>query len=65
VRFNVVAAQLKRDFERHRGGINWQAIVGKSFGSFVTHEDGTFIFLTVKSLSVLVWNSNFVPDPKA
>jgi dynein light chain LC8-type len=37
-----MAQMIKRDFDKkHLSG--WHCIVGKSFSSYVTHEEGSFI----------------------
>lgn len=33
----------------------WNCIVGKSFGSFVTHETKRYIQFTIGHMSILVW----------
>jgi dynein light chain LC8-type len=34
-------------------GIAWHCIVGKSYGSFVTHSSGGFVYFSVDNLSFL------------
>lgn len=33
----------------------WNCIVGKSFGSFVTHETKRYVQFTIGHMSILVW----------
>ena len=37
----------------------WHCIVGKAFGSFVTHETKCFIFFTVSGYTILLWKNGF------
>ena len=48
-KYNVekdIAAYLKKEFDRKHGS-TWHAIVGRNFGSYVTHESGYFIYFYV------------------
>ncbi|KAF7309748.1 Scavenger mRNA decapping enzyme [Mycena indigotica] len=56
-----IAAQIKKEFDR-RHGPTWHVVVGKNFGSYVTHETKHFIYfyymwfaawLTPSSLNLL------------
>ncbi|KAJ7224330.1 outer dynein arm light chain 8 [Mycena pura] len=51
-----IAAQIKREFDR-RYGPTWHVVVGKNFGSYVTHETKHFIYFYVGSLAILIWKS--------
>ena len=51
-----IAAQIKKEFDR-RHGPTWHVVVGKNFGSYVTHETKHFIYFYVGSLAVLIWKS--------
>ncbi|KAF8892070.1 dynein light chain type 1-domain-containing protein [Infundibulicybe gibba] len=58
-KFNIekdIAAQIKKDFDR-KYGPTWHAVVGKNFGSYVTHETKHFIYFYVGSLAILIWKS--------
>ncbi|KAJ8618037.1 hypothetical protein MRB53_014223 [Persea americana] len=57
--FNVtdsteIARLIKKEFDRVYGP-GWQCIVGRDFGSFVTHCYGCFIYFCVGSLSILLF----------
>jgi dynein light chain LC8-type len=41
-----IAAHIKKEFDR-RHGVTWHVVVGKNFGSYVTH--GMYSFLTSKT----------------
>ncbi|KAI5117362.1 hypothetical protein M0805_002476 [Coniferiporia weirii] len=51
-----IAAQIKKEFDR-RYGPTWHVVVGKNFGSYVTHETKHFIYFYVGSLALLIWKS--------
>ncbi|KAI0825563.1 dynein light chain type 1-domain-containing protein [Irpex lacteus] len=51
-----IAAQIKKEFDR-RHGPTWHVVVGKNFGSYVTHETKHFIYFYIGSLAILIWKS--------
>jgi len=51
-----IAAQIKKEFDQ-RHGPTWHVVVGKNFGSYVTHETRHFIYFYVGSLAFLIWKS--------
>ncbi|KAF5383573.1 hypothetical protein D9615_003517 [Tricholomella constricta] len=51
-----IAAQIKKEFDR-RHGPTWHVVVGKNFGSYVTHETKNFIYFYVGSLAFLIWKT--------
>ncbi|KAF8074991.1 outer dynein arm light chain 8 [Lyophyllum atratum] len=51
-----IAAQIKKEFDR-RHGPTWHVVVGKNFGSYVTHETKHFIYFYVGSLAFLIWKT--------
>ncbi|KAH7335544.1 outer dynein arm light chain 8 [Rhizoctonia solani] len=58
-KFNIekdIAAHIKREFDR-RYGTTWHVVVGKNFGSYVTHETKHFIYFYLGSLAFLIWKS--------
>ena len=49
-----MAQLIKRDFDKkHLSG--WHCIVGKSFSSYVTHEEGNFMQMQKGPLNVLLF----------
>ncbi|KAJ2772234.1 Dynein light chain, partial [Coemansia nantahalensis] len=51
-----IAAYIKRECDKQYGS-PWHVIVGRSFGSYVTHEVGHFIYFYNKHLAHLVFKS--------
>ncbi|KAJ8041012.1 Dynein 8 kDa light chain, flagellar outer arm [Holothuria leucospilota] len=51
-----IAAHIKKEFDRKHGN-SWHCIVGRNYGSYVTHETGHFIYLYVKQVAVLLFKS--------
>ncbi|KAF8817546.1 putative dynein light chain 1, cytoplasmic [Phlegmacium glaucopus] len=51
-----IAAQIKKEFDRKHGP-TWHVVVGKNFGSYVTHETKHFIYFYVGTLAILIWKS--------
>jgi len=58
-KFNIekdIAAHIKRDFDK-KFGPTWHVVVGKNFGSYVTHETKHFIYFYIGTTAVLMWRS--------
>ncbi|KAG6812750.1 Dynein light chain 1, cytoplasmic [Tricholoma furcatifolium] len=51
-----IAAHIKKEFDR-RHGPTWHVVVGKNFGSYVTHETKHFIYFYIGSLAFLIWKT--------
>ncbi|PON81856.1 Dynein light chain [Trema orientale] len=51
-----IARALKKEFDSSYGPA-WQCVVGGSFGSFVTHSPGGFVYFSIDSLSVLLFKT--------
>lgn len=51
-----LAMCLKKEFDAVYGPA-WHCIVGKSFGSFVTHSTGGFVYFSVGNLSFLIFKT--------
>ncbi|XP_071740265.1 uncharacterized protein [Rutidosis leptorrhynchoides] len=52
----VLARSLKKEFDRLNGPA-WHCVAGKSFGSFVTHSPGGFVYFSVDSYSFLLFKT--------
>ncbi|CAK9183016.1 unnamed protein product [Ilex paraguariensis] len=52
----VLARALKKEFDSVYGPA-WHCVVGKSFGSFVTHSPGGFVYFSLDSLSFLLFKT--------
>lgn len=51
-----MAQYLKKEFDA-RFQPSWHCIVGRHFGSYVTHEGGGFIYFYIDKLAVLLYRS--------
>ncbi|KAL0953703.1 hypothetical protein HGRIS_004896 [Hohenbuehelia grisea] len=51
-----IAAYIKKELDRKHSP-TWHVVVGKNFGSYVTHETKHFIYFYVGSLAILIWKS--------
>nr|CAH8826200.1 unnamed protein product [Trichobilharzia regenti] len=51
-----IADHLKKEFDT-KYGPTWHCIVGKNFGSSVTHEPDSFIYFFVEKYAVLLYKS--------
>ncbi|CAH8476333.1 unnamed protein product [Schistosoma rodhaini] len=51
-----VAAYIKKEFDR-KYTPNWHCVVGKHFGSYVTHETNNFIYFYLDDRAVLLFKS--------
>ncbi|CAG2179675.1 unnamed protein product [Oppiella nova] len=59
VRYGVekdIAAYVKKEFDM-KYSPNWHCIVGRNFGSFVTHESRHFAYFNFDHLAVLLWRA--------
>ncbi|GET85740.1 dynein light chain, putative [Leishmania tarentolae] len=53
---NAIATHIKREFVKRYKGV-WHCVVGKNFGSFVTHEMKGYIYITWGEMSILLWKT--------
>lgn len=51
-----IAAYIKKEFDR-KHGTTWHCIVGRNYGSYVTHETGNFIYFYIGQIAVLLFKS--------
>mmetsp|Transcript_19952 Transcript_19952/g.28677 ORF Transcript_19952/g.28677 Transcript_19952/m.28677 type:complete len:101 (+) Transcript_19952:123-425(+) len=49
-----IAQIVKQELDTQKGG-TWNVIVGKSFGSFVTHETKTISYFFLGNVAFLTW----------
>lgn len=51
-----IAAYIKKEFDK-KYNPTWHCIVGRSFGSYVTHETKNFIYFYIGQLAILLFKS--------
>ena len=57
-KYNIedIAAHIKKEFY-NKYNPTWHCIVGRNFGSYVTHETKHFIYLYLGQLAILLFKS--------
>ncbi|XP_077145599.1 dynein light chain 1, cytoplasmic-like isoform X3 [Ranitomeya variabilis] len=58
-KFNIekdIAACIKKEFDK-KYNPRWHCIVGRSFGSYVTHETKHFIYFYLGQVAILLFKS--------
>ncbi|CAH8480358.1 unnamed protein product [Schistosoma intercalatum] len=51
-----IAAFIKKEFDR-KYNPTWHCIVGRNFGSYVTHETNHFIYFYMGNVAILLFKS--------
>ncbi|GBE59714.1 dynein light chain [Babesia ovata] len=51
-----IAAYIKKEFDK-RFEPTWHCVVGRNFGSYVTHEKHSFIYFYVGNMAVLLFKN--------
>ncbi|KAK6032880.1 dynein light chain type 1 [Ostertagia ostertagi] len=51
-----IAAYIKQEMDR-KYHHSWQCVVGRNFGSYVTHETNHFMYLYVRNTAVMVFKT--------
>lgn len=51
-----VAEHIKKEFDKKHGP-TWHCIVGRNFGSYVTHETNHFVYFYLDQKAVLLFKS--------
>ena len=58
-KFNIekdIAAYIKKEFDK-KYNPTWHCIVGRNFGSYVTHETKHFVYFYMGQVAVLLFKS--------
>ncbi|KAA0199554.1 Dynein light chain [Fasciolopsis buskii] len=58
-KFNIekdIAAYIKKEFDK-RHGPTWHCVVGRNFGSYVTHETKHFVYFYCGQVAILLFKS--------
>ena len=59
IRYNIekdIAAFIKKEFDK-KYNPTWHCIVGRNFGSYVTHETKHFIYFYLGQVAILLFKS--------
>ena len=62
-KFNIekdIAAFIKKEFDK-KYNPTWHCIVGRNFGSYVTHETKHFIYFYLGQVAILLFKSGWAP----
>jgi dynein light chain LC8-type len=51
-----IAAFMKKEFDK-KYGTTWHCVVGRNFGSYVTHESGNFIYMYISNVAFLLFKA--------
>lgn len=51
-----VAAYIKKEFDKNHNP-TWHCVVGRNFGSYVTHETKHFIYFYIGQVAILLFKS--------
>mmetsp|Transcript_76312 Transcript_76312/g.93718 ORF Transcript_76312/g.93718 Transcript_76312/m.93718 type:complete len:92 (+) Transcript_76312:121-396(+) len=51
-----IAAYIKKEFDKKHNP-TWHCIVGRNFGSYVTHETKHFVYFYIGQIAVLLFKS--------
>merc|ERR1712048_1094179 len=51
-----VAAHIKKEFDK-KYNPTWHCIVGRNFGSYVTHETKNFMYFYIGQVAILIFKS--------
>ncbi|VDN41075.1 unnamed protein product [Dibothriocephalus latus] len=58
-KFNIekdIAAHIKKEFDKKHSP-TWHCVVGRNFGSYVTHETRHFIYFYLGQVAILLFKS--------
>ncbi len=53
----AIAQWIKRELDK-KYGHTWHVIVGRHFGSFVSHDDKNYLYFFISDLGFLVWKTS-------
>ncbi|CAB3401101.1 unnamed protein product [Caenorhabditis bovis] len=53
-----IATYIKEEFDK-RHNPSWHCVVGRNFGSYVTHESNNFIYFYIKHIAIMLFKTAF------
>ena len=53
----ALASYIKNEFDKAFSSFGWNVVVGKSFGSYVFHKTKMYMYLSVRDMHILIWQS--------
>lgn len=56
--FQDVAVFIKEQFDQ-KYGTSWHCVVGRNFGSFVSHETNCFIYFYLNNVAIMLFKTAF------
>lgn len=57
----AIAQFIKRELDRKYGSV-WHCVVGRHFGSYVSHDDKNFLYFFIGDCGFLIWATNAQPS---
>lgn len=60
-KYSKIAGIIKREIDQKYGN-GWYVIVGKNFGTYVTHEKGSFMHFTFEDLHICVFRARWFKE---
>lgn len=57
----AIAQFIKRELDS-KYGTTWHVIVGRSFGSYVSHDDQNFVYFFIGDCGFLIWRTESRPN---
>ena len=58
-----MAKMIKLHFDEKFGKI-WHCVVGKSFGTFGTHETKNYLYIYYKNTAIQIWKCGYIYEKK-
>ena len=56
--YNECAKTLKEEFDR-KYYPSWHCVLGKSYGTAISYEEGNSIYFNINNVSILLWRAGY------